>query len=319
MSQIGYMFVAAGLGAYSAGMFHLMTHAFFKALLFMAAGLVIHALANEQDIRKMGGLGRELPWTTRAFLVGTLALMGIPPLAGFFSKDEIIANTLDGGALGIVLFVMAVIGAFLTALYAARLFFIVFRGPKSEFASTHLHHANHEGPLSMMWPVGVLAVLSIVGGWIEVPGGWKGVENWLDPVVQPLLHPEGWMEVVSSVVSVSAALLGILLAGRIWGRKSDLAERVRSRLPRATRALEHKLYFDEAYDAVFFAPSSRLARFLDRRVEQPVILDSAGQVAGDVRDTAGRVAATQSGLLRLYALLILGGLAVLLLVFLVVK
>ncbi len=171
----------------------------------------------------------------------------------------------------------------------------------------------------MMWTVGALAVLALVGGWIEVMGGWKGIENWLDPVVQPLLHPAGWMEVVSSVVSVTAALIGILLAGRIWGRPSDTAERVRNRFPRVTRALEHKLYFDEAYDTAFLRPSSRLALFLNRRVEQPVILDSAGQVAGDVRDTAGRVAATQSGLLRLYALLILSGLAVLLLVFLVVK
>ena len=171
----------------------------------------------------------------------------------------------------------------------------------------------------MPWPVGALAVLAIIGGWIEVMGGWKGVENWLDPVVEPLLQPAAWMEVVSSVVSVAAALIGIVVAGRIWGRQSGIAERLRRRFPQVTRALEHKLYFDEAYDAAFYEPTSRLALFLDRRVEQPVILDSPGEIAGDVRGTAGRVAATQSGLLRLYALLILGGLAVLLLVFLVVK
>ncbi len=143
----------------------------------------------------------------------------------------------------------------------------------------------------MMWTVGVLAVLTIVGGWIQVPGRLVGVENWLDPVVPPLLQPAGWMEVVSSILSVGVALIGILVAGRIWGRQSGAAERIRGRFPQVTRALEHKLYFDEAYDAAFYEPSSRLALFLDRRVEQPLILGSPGEVAGDVRGTAGRVAA----------------------------
>jgi NADH-quinone oxidoreductase subunit L len=245
--------------------------------------------------------------------------MGIPPLAGFFSKDAILAGALDGGALGITLFVVGIVGALLTALYAARLFFIVFRGPQSEFAATNLHRGSREGPLSMLWTVAVLAVLSIVAGWIEVPGGWTGIENWLEPVAEPLVHPEGWMQAVSAILSVSVALLGIFLASRIWGRRSETPARLRQRYPGVARTLEHKLYFDEAYDAAFSRPSSRVALFLSGSVERPLFLDSAGRVARDVLDVAGRVAAAQSGLLRLYALLIAGGLAVLILVFLAVR
>jgi NADH-quinone oxidoreductase subunit L len=319
MSQIGYMFLGAGLGAYGVGMFHLMTHAFFKALLFMAAGLVIHALAGEQDIRKMGGLGRELPRTTQAFLIGTLALAGIPPLAGFFSKDAILAHALAGGTLGVILFVIAVAGAFLTALYAFRLLFVVFRGRKSEHVQEHPHRERYEGPLSMVWTVWALVALTIAGGWIQVPGGWTAVDNLLEPVSRSLREPDGWMEVVSPLLSVGVALAGTGLAWRLWGQRSDFPERVRLRYPWAARTLERKLYFDEAYDAAFSAPSSRLALFLKQSIEQPLILGSVGGIARGVRGLAGRVAATQSGLLRLYALAVAAGLAVLVLVFLAVQ
>jgi NADH-quinone oxidoreductase subunit L len=320
MSQIGYMFVGAGLGAYGVGMFHLMTHAFFKALLFMAAGLVIHALAGEQDIRKMGGLGRDLPRTTQAFLVGTLALAGVPPLAGFFSKDAILANALDGGGLGVALFAVGIAGAFLTALYAARLFFVVFRGPKSDFASTHLHkEGRREGPLSMVWTVGVLAVLTLVGGWLEVPGGWNAVETWLEPSAASLLHPEGWMEVLSPILSVGAALAGIFLAWRLWGTRCDVPARLRARFARTARSLEQKLSFDELYDLVFYRPSAWLAVRLDRTVEAPLVLASVGGIARGVRDLGARFAAAQTGLLRFYALALAAGLAILVVVFLAVQ
>jgi NADH-quinone oxidoreductase subunit L len=319
MSQIGYMFVGAGLGAYGAGMFHLMTHAFFKALLFLAAGLVIHALSGEQDIRRMGGLGRDLPWTTRAFLIGTLALAGVPPLAGFFSKDEILANALDGGVLGAILFAIGIAGAFLTALYSFRLFFVVFRGKKSEWARDHLHREPHEGPLSMVWTVGVLAVLSIVGGLVSVPGGWHAVESFLEPVAEPLTHPEPWMEAFSPILAVAVATLGIWIAWRVWGVPSGVPERVRRRYPWAARTLEHKFYFDEAYDLVFYEPASRLATRLDADLEQPVILGSARSIAANVADLARSVARTQSGLLRSYALVIAASLAVIVLVFVSVR
>src|ERR687892_741363 len=153
MSQIGYMFVGVGLSAYGAGLFHLMTHAFFKALLFMAAGIVIHALADEQDIRRMGGLARQLPFTYRAFIVGSLALAAIPPFSGFFSKDAILASAANAGALGWALWVAGVVGAFLTALYTFRLLFVVFRGEPSPFVQEHLHVARFEGGIAMAWPV----------------------------------------------------------------------------------------------------------------------------------------------------------------------
>src|ERR1700740_1405734 len=157
MSQIGYMFLGAGVGAYANGMFHLMTHAFFKALLFMAAGLVIHALANEQDIRKMRGIGALMPWTRWAFLAGALALVGIPPFSGFFSKDSIIAAALHDHWYGVVMAIAALVGAFLTGLYTFRLYFIVFPGEPSPFVQEH-HHAHHgkEGPLTMLVPVAAL-------------------------------------------------------------------------------------------------------------------------------------------------------------------
>ena len=160
MSQIGYMFVGAGLGAYSSAMFHLMTHAFFKALLFLAAGVIIHHLAGEQDIRKMGGLRASMPKTYIAFLIGSLALVGIPPLSGFFSKDAILASALASGGYGQVLFVVGLVGALLTGLYTFRLFFLVFLGEPSPLVQEHAEgHGHGEGPWTMMWPVGILAVL----------------------------------------------------------------------------------------------------------------------------------------------------------------
>lgn len=319
MSQIGYMFVAAGLGAYGAGMFHLMTHAFFKALLFMAAGLVIHALAGEQDIRRMGGLARELPRTARAFLIGTLALAGVPPLAGFFSKDEILANTLDGGALGIVLFLFGVAGAFLTALYAFRLLFVVFRGKQSDHVRDHLHHEPGEGPVSMVWPVGVLAVLAAVGGLVSVPGGWHAVDTWLESAAHPIVHPAGWMEAFSPILSVCVALAGIAVAWRLWGQASETPATLARRYPLVAVALERKLYFDEAYDALFTRPAARLAALLERAIERPLVAGSARATTGGVRGLAARVAAAQSGLLRVYALVVAVALATLLLVFISVR
>src|ERR1700740_1364263 len=151
------MCLAAGLGAYPNGMFHLMTHAFFKALLFMAAGLLIHALSGEQDIHRMRGIGALMPWTRWAFLAGALALVGLPPFSGFFSKDSIIAAALHDHWYGVVLAIAALVGAFLTGLYTFRLYFIVFPGEPSPFVQEH-HHAHHgkEGPLTMLVPVAAL-------------------------------------------------------------------------------------------------------------------------------------------------------------------
>ncbi len=317
MSQIGYMFVAVGLGAYGAGLFHLMTHAFFKALLFMTAGVVIHALTGEQDIRRMGGLGRELPWTYRAFLVGALALAAIPPFAGFFSKDAILASAANAGTLGWILWGAGVIGAFLTALYTFRLVFIVFFGEVSAFAREHLHKERFEGPLAMMWPVAILTVLSAVSGFLQIPGVWHAVDTWLEPVVHSIPEAGGATALFSALVALGAALAGIAVAWAFYRRPSEKPAEIRRRYPWAARTLEHKLYFDEAYDAAFYEPASRLATWLGRWIEEPIVLRSLGGLGIGVKDVSDRVGAAQTGRVRAYVLALAMGLAVLVIVFLV--
>jgi NADH-quinone oxidoreductase subunit L len=319
MSQIGYMFIGVGLGAYGAGLFHLLTHAFFKALLFMAAGIVIHALAAEQDIRKMGGLARELPLTYRALLAGSLALAAVPPFSGFFSKDSVLASAANAGTLGWILWTAGVVGAFLTALYAFRLLFVVFRGEPSPFVREHLHVARFEGGLAMAWPVAVLTVLAAVGGFLQIPGVWHAVDDWLHPVVESLEEAGGLTAVFSALVAVAAAGAGIALAWALYGRPSERPARLRRRYPRTARTLERKLYVDEAYDAVFYEPSSRLALGFMRFAEDPLFLRPLGGLGRGVRDVSGRVASAQTGLVRSYVLALAAGLAVLAVVFLLVS
>src|SRR5712692_6062093 len=222
MSQIGYMFLGAGLGAYASGMFHLMTHAFFKALLFMAAGLVIHALAGEQDMRKMGGIGKVMPWTRWMFLAASLALVGIFPFAGFFSKDSIIAATLNIGWYGYVFWVAALLGAFLTGLYTFRLYFIVFPGEPSAVVEEH-HHDHHglEGPWTMLVPVAVLTVLSTIGGWIQFQPFWEPITHWLEPVAAttPGATATNWDDLISSLLAPALGIAGIGVAWLIWGKE----------------------------------------------------------------------------------------------------
>jgi NADH-quinone oxidoreductase subunit L len=316
MSQIGYMFVGVGLGAYGAGLFHLMTHAFFKALLFMAAGIVIHALSDEQDIRRMGGLARRLPFTFRAFIVGSLALAAIPPFAGFFSKDSILGSAADAGALGWTLWTMAAAGAFLTALYTFRLLFIVFFGQMSPFAQEHLHVKRFEGGLAMAWPVAILMVLATVGGFLQVPGAWSAVDSWLDPVAESAEEASGVTFAFSLVVTLALSLTGIALAWMFWGRPSLVPERTRRRYSWAARTLEHKFYFDEAYDTVFYEPSARVAMLGGRYVEEPVFLRSLGDLGQGVRAASSRLSLVQTGSVRSYALALAGGAAVIAVVFL---
>ena len=316
MSQIGYMFLGAGLGAYVGGMFHLMTHAFFKALLFLAAGIVIHALAGEQDMRNMGGLRRYLPNTRIAFGVGALALAGIPPLSGFWSKDSILASALADGWYGRVLLVVGLGGVFLTGLYTFRMFLLVFEGDVSPYAREHVHASGHgEGPFWMVSTVWVLAVLAAVGGLVNVPGAWHLLLDWLEPVAHPLVEASALQDYIISAISVAFGLAGIGVAWAIYGTG-------RLRVPEFTfvrRLFERKFYFDEAYDWAFYRPAVFIARAWSRFVERPLIAGSIDVVAGGTRRAGGGVSQTQTGLVRSYALALAFGVAVLVLVFLSVK
>jgi NADH-quinone oxidoreductase subunit L len=316
MSQIGYMFLGVGLGAYANGMFHLMTHAFFKALLFMAAGIVIHSLTDEQDIRKMGGLRRLMPRTFIAFLVGSVALVGLPPFAGFFSKDSILAAAMDHGAYGYVLWVVGLAGTFLTGLYTFRLLFIVFWGEPSPFVREHFHALRRDlSGMTMGVPVAVLAVLSVVGGWIQFAPLWHPVETWLQSVAEPVVTPTNWQEAISSVLAVVLGLLGIYVAWALYAAKTWTVPRFAF----AQSVLEHKFYFDELYDAVFYRPGVGIARMLYRGVEDPLIAESSASLGQDTRDLGKLVARLQTGLLRTYVLAIASSAAVLAIVFIAVK
>jgi NADH-quinone oxidoreductase subunit L len=333
MSQIGYMFLAAGIGAYDFAMFHLMTHAFFKALLFLGAGIVIHRLAGEQDIRKMGGLHRYMPLTSIMFLVGTLALMGIPPLSGFWSKDAILASALaDGGVLGYSLYVAGLVGAILTGMYALRLYLLVFRGEPSADAAAHFEggadghatehgahpedaHAHHgEGPLSMILPVFVLSVLAVVGGFVDVPGVISAFANWINPYAEPLVEPSTAEDYGTSLIAVVAALAGAFVAWTAFKTGREIVGRALVR-----RVFEHKFYFDELYDAVFSRPAQLAANLLRERVEEPVVQGSLGEIGSGVDDVADGTARLQSGMLRSYALVVSASVAILVVVFVAVR
>jgi NADH-quinone oxidoreductase subunit L len=335
MSQIGYMFLAVGLGAYANGMFHLMTHAFFKALLFMAAGIAIHALAGEQDIRKMGGLRRLMPFTYIAFLVGALSLSGIPPFSGFFSKDSILAAALAQGWYGQVLWVAGMIGTFLTGLYTFRLFFIAFWGEPSGFVREHLMTGSHahareghlshdsheshvhtgEGPPSMTLTVGVLTVLAAIGGFLQFAGVWTAISNWLEPVAPALVEASGTQEAVSSVLAVLLGLAGIGVAWLIYAERRVQAPRYAP----VQALLEHKFYFDELYDRLFYRPAVLLATWLFRLVERPLVLGSLNELIRGVRGLGLGTGRLQTGLVRTYALSIAASLAVVTVVFLAVR
>jgi NADH-quinone oxidoreductase subunit L len=316
MSQIGYMFLAAGVGAYASSMFHLMTHAFFKALLFLAAGIVIHALAGEEDMRRMGGLRHVLPRTWWAFLIGALALSGLFPFAGFFSKDSIIAAAWGAGGDGVALFAVALAGVFLTAVYTFRMVFIVWGGEPSAFVREHLHRPRRDVPgVAMALAVGALAVLAVVGGWIQWAIIYTPVETWLEPVVEDLARPTVTEDVITSILATLVSVGGIVLA---WAMYS--AERVAvPSAPRLRRLLERKFWFDEVYDVAFYRPAVAVARWWTRWVEGPVVGGSITGVATGARELGRGVSAAQTGYLRTYVLAFAVGTALLFLVYLAAR
>jgi NADH-quinone oxidoreductase subunit L len=259
VSQLGYMVLACGVGAFGAGIFHLMTHAFFKALLFLGAGSVIHALSGEQDMRKMGGLWSKIPITSKTFLVASLAIIGTPLFSGFFSKDEILWRAYSSPAGSIVLYSMALFTAGLTALYIWRLVFLTFFG-KSRVDHEVEHHI-HESPPVMTIPLSILAVLSLAGGWIGWPqalGGSNHLEHWLEPVFEPAarlmqaeaVHPES-LEYLLMALSVAVAATGVSLAYYFFLKNRAATDRIATSFSGVHKTLENKYYVDEFYNAVF--------------------------------------------------------------------
>ena len=289
ISQLGYMFLALGVGAFAAGIFHLMTHAFFKALLFLGAGSVIHAMSGEQDIGKMGGLWEKIPITARTFGVATLAIAGIFPFAGFFSKDEILGQAFDRFFM---LWVVGFITAGMTAFYMFRLFFLTFIGYCR--ADEHVEKHIHESPLAMVLPLMILAGFSFIGGWIGWPeafGGENRFERFLDPVLLGVMPETGTVkiahhafakEILLMLASLAIVGAGFWLAYELYCSKRVAPELIASRRPVLYRLLLHKYYVDEIYDAAVVERTKDLGTLLgrfDAGVIDGVGVDGAGWLA----------------------------------------
>jgi len=307
MSQIGYMFLAVGIGAYSAGFFHLLAHAFFKALLFMAAGNVIHAMNDEQDMRKYGGLFRQLPRTSWSFLIGSLALVGVIPLVGFFSKEQILGAALSkpDDTLALAVWVIGAATALLTGFYTGRMWWMAFGGrPSAERPVEHPHEAR----LVMLVPVIILALLSVVGGFIQTRAlgiGPAAVSDFLASAVGPVRWEENAVVVVVGLITMVLGTLLFLAAYRFYVERSW--KTWSANVPWAQRLLERKYYFDEIYNAAFVRPMDALAEWGLRGIEEPV-LDRAVVGTGHVAVAgASGLSLTQSGYFRSYVLVFVGG------------
>ncbi|MBM3319909.1 MAG: NADH-quinone oxidoreductase subunit L [Candidatus Eisenbacteria bacterium] len=291
VSQLGTMMLGVGVGAYAAGVFHLMTHAFFKACLFLSAGSVIHALGGEQDLRKMGGLRKKMPVTFLAMLLSTLAIAGIPGFSGFFSKDEILWNAYAGPHGHWALWLAGVLGAGMTAFYMFRLLFLAFFGEcrADEVAKRHLH----ESPRVMTVPLALLAVLSVAGGWVGIPkvlGGGNHFHHYLEPAITAHeAHGSHALEFLLMAVSVLLALSGIALAYHFYIKKPDLPVRLAARARGLHRLVENKYYVDEIYGATAVRGVLVLSRVL--RVFDDFVIDGLVNLSGWI----GRIVALVSG------------------------
>jgi NADH-quinone oxidoreductase subunit L len=302
ISQLGLMFVALGVGAYGVAIFHLCTHAFFKACLFLGAGSVIHAVSGEQDIRKMGGLARRIPITFVTFAIATGAIAGLPPLAGFFSKDEILWFAFASGRGGsTLLFVMAATTALLTAIYMFRLLWLTFFGRSRMDAATE-HHV-HESPWSMTGILIVLAALSTIGGFIPVP-------HFLEPIL-PLPPVTSGLEGFHTpivVASIVIAFAGLAVAPLLFGRDSRLGEAIQSRFALLHRLLSGKYYIDEIYSALIGRPLYWISDRVFLRLGDRALIDgSLHSMAAFGRYSAAALGRVQTGQLQFYALLVLVG------------
>jgi NADH-quinone oxidoreductase subunit L len=340
MSQIGYMIMGVSVGAYAEGMFHLMTHAFFKALLFMAAGSIIGAMAGLQSLDRMGGFRKALPFTYAAFLIGGLALAGVPPFSGFFSKDEVLLVTGERGGWHWALYALGYLGALLTAVYTFRMIFRAFHGepvpqahaleeghpahaevPRNpmtgEEEDTDVgfpgpHHAIAERARPMQVAMGVLALGSIGAGLIQIPKVDFVVDDFLRPSFADsslsATHTRNWLLVMGLALGTALGLAGIAIAYRVWVLRAGSAARVRARARPLYELFAHAWYFDELIDALIVRPAAAAGRFardtFDRRIVDEALV---GGTAALVRAGSAAVRAAQSGFVRYYAALLLVG------------
>jgi NADH-quinone oxidoreductase subunit L len=310
VSQLGYMFLACGAGAYAAGIFHLMTHAFFKALLFLGAGSVIHGMSGLQDIRKMGGLRHHMPWTYATFLIGTLAIAGIPGLAGFFSKDAVLWAAWNYADYGRLLWGLGVITAFFTSFYMFRLLILTFHG-SPRYTHEDVHHV-HESPKSILIPLVVLAFFSIVAGYVGVPpvlGGGNHIEHFLTPAAHESESlATSSVEVILMATSTAAAFLGLALAYLFYVSKPELPRKIAESLHALYSIVVNKYYVDELYDMFIVHPIVVVSReFLWKAVDVLMIDGAVNGVGHLVRASGTGLRHMQSGYVRAYAGWILFG------------
>jgi NADH-quinone oxidoreductase subunit L len=315
VSQLGYMFLAMGVAAFTAGIFHLLTHAFFKALLFLGSGAVIHAMHEEQDIQKMGGLKKYLPTTYKTFLAGALALAGIVPFSGFFSKDEILWKAFSSDYGSVVLWAIGVLGAALTSFYMFRLVSLTFEG-EERFSTKTLH--PHEAPKTMAVVLIILAFLSAVGGFVGIPaslGGGNAIEHWLEPVFQKAndrlgltAHETSAMEYVLMLVSLGIALAGIYAAQTVYLKRPGLADEWKNKFGVLYKVLWNKYYVDEAYDKAIVTPTVKLSESLLWKGVDVAIIDGAVNGTAKLIDwLAGSMRKMQTGVAQMYAAVFVGG------------
>jgi len=308
ISQLGYMFLGCGVAAYSAAIFHLMTHAFFKALLFLAAGAVIHAIGGEQDLRKMGGLWKKLPVTFAVTTVGVLAIAGFPPFAGFFSKDAILYAAFALGGSGRIFWFVGLVTALLTSFYMFRLWYLTFLGkPRSEAA-----HHHHSTPWSMAVPLVILALLSICGGWI----GIGPFSAFLTPSIGPRTAEAGsaQLEHILTGAAVLVAFLGWFIADRLYRQKPESPAQLAAALPSTYNLVANKYYVDEFYGAAVVKPLLAGSKYLLGWVVDTAILGGAAWLLAGIANLAGAILQRwQSGNLRSYAAWLAAGAAAVLL------
>jgi NADH-quinone oxidoreductase subunit L len=345
VSQIGYMMAALGVGSFVGGIFHLMTHAFFKALLFLGSGSVIMAMHHEQDMRKMGGLRKYLPWTYWTMLIGTLTIAGVPGLAGFFSKDEILWRAWSNGHP--VVWLLLWLGAGMTAFYMFRLIFMTFWG--KERMDEHTKHHIHESPKRVVVPLAVLAALSVVGGYVGMPG-WTGISNRFERFLEPVLrvpepvheaavHASG-VEFMFTCLSVLIAGIGIFVAYRFYVVNPEIPDRIANRFQGLYTLLNRKYYVDELYDALFVNRAKNLgtacffvdSKFVDgavngtaattrgtatvSRLFDKYVVDGLVNLVGWINMGLNRIAtALQTGLVQRYALGAVLGIVVFILIY----